>query len=200
MATGGRLNPTVTRTPRVTPPRAAGLTPLNIKVEVNGVLSSQLMIDEMRERGMNVQPVLSSIAVKHALEDSGTRRMEHYPFKPVSLAWRRQKAKEGLSPKTMHASGRLARALEHIGPSDVRVDARRTTLDFGIKPTSDLWMRAHIQASRGRRAVVIDAEASKNIALLIAQYVGYGYLRRVAGTRTTAGAVAQIATPGGPGL
>jgi hypothetical protein len=148
-------------------------------ITVNGVTGTQMMLDGIEDRGGNVAPYLRGLEVKHALEASATRRMEQYPFRPVTRAWRAQKAREGLSPRTMHASERLARALEHT-TRDVRLDASRTTLTWGIQRNSDLWMRTHVQATRGRRAVVIDATASENIALGLAEFIVTGRMKAAA--------------------
>jgi|SRR5262245_45205154 len=169
------------------------LTPLNARIEVNGVASTQLMIDGLQKRGHNVEPILQSIQVKHYLEQSANRRMEGYPFRPVTARWRRRKAQEGLDPRTMHASNRLANALAHTTSGDVKIDASATTLTWGIQKSSDLWIRTHVQATRGRRAVVIDATAEDNIALAIGKYVAFGALRR-----GLAGLVAATAAPGVP--
>ena len=176
---------------------AASLTPLNFEITVNGVEGTEMMIREMEERAINPGPLLRSIAVKDWLEESAERRMEHYPFKPVSASWRAAKARRGFSPKTMHATDALARALERT-TRDVRLDAHATTLTWGIKPTSDLWMRTHIQATRGRRAVVIDASAQTNIVIGIAKYIAYGQIRRAAGGLIAAGATAIPGVPPPP--
>lgn len=160
-------------------PGAPSLTPLNFEIDISGVTGTQMIVNAMEKRAIDPAPYLRSVEVKRQLEGSATRRMERGPFKPVSREWQSRKRREGLSPKTMHASERLAHALEHT-TSDVRLDTRRTTLVWGIQQNSDLWMRTHIQATRGRHAVVIDASAQKNIALGIASYIVSGSLRRAA--------------------
>lgn len=176
--------------------QAVSFTPLKLTIDINGVEGTQAMVNAMEKRAINPAPFLKSVAVKDALEGSAERRMERYPFKPVTAAWRVQKRRKGLSPKTMHASERLANALEHT-TRDVRLDARNTTLVWGIRRNSDLWMRTHIQASRGRRAVVIDMTAEKNIAGALAQHIAYGYVKRGAASGL-ASLAAATAIPGIP--
>jgi hypothetical protein len=169
---------------------AFNLAPLNMTIQVNGVHATQLMLDGIEQRGGNIEPYLRSMEVQHQLEASANRRMESYPFRPVTLRWRARKREEGLDPRTMHASNRLAQALERT-TSDVRIDAQRTTLTWGIRKNSDLWVRTHVQAKRGRRAVVIDATAEQNIALGIVKYIAYGRIR---------GAVIGLAATAIPGV
>ncbi len=145
-------------------------------VRVTGVGEARRMVGEVGDRARRPEPVLRSDAVLAELHASEERRFARR-WKPATREWVARKAREGLDPRGMRATGALHRALTHAqGPPLVRRSAWNGVLTWGIGYRSPVWYAA-VQAKRGRNPVVIDTPARAEIIQLVTRYIARGELR-----------------------
>lgn len=143
---------------------------------IEGLKAATRRIDEVGERARRPEPVLRSPGVLLALQDSERRKFSTGRFRPDTKEWVARKRREGLSPRTMQATGALRAALENA-VLPVRRTVFNATLTWGIPGgRTDLYY-ATVQAHRGRRAVVIDKIARVAIAHRVQTFLAEGFIR-----------------------
>lgn len=145
-------------------------------LKVDGIKESRRRVDEVGERARKPEPALRSSYVLRALQESEKRKFSRGRFKRDTPEWVARKRREGLSIRTMEATGRLRTSLEQaLAP--VRRTVYNATLTWGIRAgRTDLYYAA-IQASRGRKAVVIDPLARDAIANRVEVFIAHGFLQ-----------------------
>lgn len=144
-------------------------------LKVDGLRESRDRIDEVGERARRPEPALRSPAVLRALQESERRKFTTGRFRRDTADWVARKRREGLSTRTMEASGRLRSALENA-TAPVRRTVFSANLTWGIPGgRSDLYYAA-IQAQRGRKSVVIDKIAREQIATRVQTFLAYGFV------------------------
>lgn len=146
-------------------------------LRIEGLKEAQLKVEKVGERARFPDMVLRSPGVRRALQESERRRFSRYRFRPDSKAWVARKRREGLSSKTMIATGRLKSALENANRSEgVIHEAYRSILTWGIVAgRSDVYYAAPL-AKGGRSAVAIDRLARIDIAERVQHFIAYGFL------------------------
>lgn len=122
---------------------------------VTGLREAVKRVDDVGERAARPEPALRSPAVLLALQMGERRKFLTGRFKPASPEWVARKRREGLSPRSMQASGRLRAALENATPP-VRRTVFNSQLTWGIPGGRGDLYYAVVQANRGRKAVVLD--------------------------------------------
>jgi hypothetical protein len=145
-------------------------------LQITGVREARERIDDIGDRARRPEPALRSAQVLMALQQSERRKFTTGRFKRASPAWVERKRREGLSPRTMQATGRLRSALENATPP-VRRTVFNSQMTWGIRGgRTDLYY-AVVQAGRGRRAVVIDRPARAQIAERVEGFIAHGFIR-----------------------
>jgi hypothetical protein len=114
--------------------------------------------------------------VKFAIQQGERRRFTGYRWKRATAVWIARKRREGLSPRTMQASGRLKAALENAEGGSTRLNVFNGTLTWGLRSGTDMARYAAVQAHRGRRAVVIDRPARKTITERVESFLANGFI------------------------
>jgi hypothetical protein len=146
-------------------------------LRIEGIREARERIDEVGDRARRPEPALRAPATRRDLQESERRRFTTYRWKADTDEWRRRKAREGLDPRTMVATGRLRAALENAEGGSVRFNVFNGTLTWGLRAgRSDLYY-AQVQAGRGRRAVVIDRVARASIAQRVESFLAHGFVR-----------------------
>lgn len=145
-------------------------------LRVDGLREARERVDLVGERARRPEPALRAPGVLLALQESERRRFSgSYRWRPITKEWRERKRREGLSTKTMVATGRLAAALGNA-VSPVRRTVYNGTLTWGIRGgRTDLYY-AQVQAHRGRRSVVIDRIARASIAERVQTFLAHGFI------------------------
>lgn len=148
-------------------------------LRVEGVREARKRVDDVGDRARRPEPALRAPGTKMDLQMSERRRFTRYRFKPASPEWVRRKRREGLNPRTMHASDRLSSALENAEMGTVRFTVFNGTLTWGLRHggPGTPGFYAMVQAGRGRRAVVIDRPARVNIAERVETFLAHGFVR-----------------------
>jgi hypothetical protein len=141
-----------------------------------GLREARERLDDVGARAQRPEPALRAARTRLDLQESERRRFTRYRFKRVSSAWVARKRREGLDPRTMHASNRLSSALENAEGGAIRFTVFNATLTWGLR-AGDLATYAEIQAQRGRRTVVIDREARASITGRVQEFLAYGFIR-----------------------
>lgn len=145
------------------------------RLQVIGLKEAIHRVDEVGERARRPEPALRSPEVLFALQESERRKFATGRFPPDTKAWIDRKRREGLSTRTMVASGRAKAALENATPP-MRRTVFNSMLTWGIPPgRSDLYY-LQVQAARGRRAVVIDRPAREAVAGRVQHFIAYGFI------------------------
>lgn len=107
---------------------------------------------------------------------SEKRRFTNYRFRPATRDWVARKRREGLSTRTMIASGRLSSALINGEAGTVRFTVFNGILTWGLRTGRSDTYYAQVQAGRGRRVVVIDRVARKRIAERVESFLASGFV------------------------
>lgn len=145
------------------------------RLQVTGLREAIHRVDEVGERARRPEPALRSPEVLFELQEAERRKFATGRFKPDTKAWIDRKRREGLSTRTMVASGRAKAALENAMPP-VRRTVFNSMITWGIPPgRSDLYYLS-VQAHRGRRAVVIDRPAREGVANRVQNFIAYGFI------------------------
>lgn len=143
-------------------------------LRVEGLMEARRRVDDVGERAAAPEPALRSPEVLTALQMSERRKFLTGRFRRATPEWVERKRREGLSTRTMQASGRLRSALENATPP-VRRTVFNSQLTWGIRGgRTDLYY-ARVQARRGRRAVVIDRPARVKIAQRVEDFIAGGF-------------------------
>lgn len=143
-------------------------------LKIEGLKEARGRADALGRRAQRPEPALRSPEVLRALQAGERRKFLTGRFKRASPDWVERKRREGLSPRTMQASGRLRNALEHATPP-VRRTVYNSQLTWGVPRGGSLYYAA-IQAQRGRKAVVIDRPARVKIAERIESFLAHGFV------------------------
>lgn len=146
-------------------------------LRIEGLREARDRVDDIGDRARRPEPALSATATKFDLQMSERRRFTTYRFLRASPEWVDRKRREGLSPRTMVATGRLKSALENAEAGAVRLNIFNGTLTWGLRQGAAPTYYAQIQAQRGRRTVVIDRLARRNIAGRVESFLAYGFVR-----------------------
>lgn len=145
-------------------------------VKVTGLRESLLLIDEVGDRARNPEPALRASGTRRALQESERRRFSRYRFRPDTKQWQARKRREGLSPRTMVASGRLRDALINANRSEgVIHTVRKGVLTWGIVAGRSPVYYAKMQADLGRKAVAIDRLARVDIVDRLENFIAFGF-------------------------
>jgi len=143
-------------------------------LRIEGLREARKRIDDVGHRANAPEPALRSDAILLALQMSERRKFATGRFPRDTKAWVERKRREGLGNRTMVASGRLKAALENATPP-VRRTVFNSSLTWGIRGgRTDLYY-ARVQATRGRRAVVIDKIARVEIAQRVETFLATGF-------------------------
>jgi hypothetical protein len=143
-------------------------------LRIEGLREARKRVDDVGRRGARPEPALRSSDVLTALQMSERRKFTTGRFRRVTPAWVERKRREGLSPRTMQATGRLRSTLENA-TSPVRRTVFNASLTWGMRGSSDVARYATIQAQRGRRTVVIDRPARARIAQRVEDFLATGF-------------------------
>lgn len=144
---------------------------------VEGLPEAIHRLDAVGERARFPEPALRAPGTRRALQESERRRFTKYRFRPDTKAWVARKRREGLSTRTMQATGRLRSALENANYGEgVRQTVFRSMLTWGIRTGQSPVYYAAVQAKRGRQAVAIDRLARIDIAERVQHFIAYGFL------------------------
>jgi hypothetical protein len=145
-----------------------------VLLRIEGLREARERIDDVGDRANRPEPALRSDRVLMALQMSERRKFSTGRFKRDTADWVARKRREGLSPRTMVATGRLKSSLENATPP-VRRTVFNSTLTWGIRGgRTDLYY-ARVQAERGRRSVVIDKPARAEIAQRVEDFLANGF-------------------------
>jgi hypothetical protein len=143
-------------------------------LRIEGLREARKRVDDVGHRAAAPEPALRSDAVLMALQMGERRKFSTGRFPRDTKAWVDRKRREGLSPKTMQATGRLKSNLENATPP-VRRTVFNSSLTWGIRGgRTDLYY-ARVQAQRGRRAVVIDKLARREVAQRVEDFLATGF-------------------------
>lgn len=144
---------------------------------VEGLPEAIHRLDEVGYRARFPEPALRAPGTLLALQESERRRFSKYRFRADTRAWVARKRREGMSTKTMQATGRLKSALESANLSEgVRLTVFKSLLTWGIRAGATNLYYAGVQAKRGRKAVAIDALARIDIAERVQHFIAYGFV------------------------
>lgn len=144
-------------------------------LRIEGLREARKRVDDVGARANAPEPALRSDAVLLALQMSERRKFATGRFKRDTKDWVDRKRREGLSPRTMQATGKLKSSLENA-TAPVRRTVFNSSLTWGIAGgRTDLYY-ARVQAQRGRRAVVIDKVARVEIAERVERFLAHGFL------------------------
>jgi hypothetical protein len=143
-------------------------------LRIEGLHEARRRVDAVGDRAQRPEPVLRSDRVLMALQQSERRKFTTGRFKRDTRDWVERKRREGLSPRTMEATGRLRSALENA-QAPVRRTVFNSSLTWGMRGSSDVARYAAIQAQRGRRAVVIDRPARAEVAQRVEDFLADGF-------------------------
>lgn len=150
------------------------MPPAVSRLQVFGLKEAMARVDAVGERARRPEPALRSPQVLFALQESERRKFATGRFKRDSKAWVARKRREGLSTRTMVATGRLKAALENATPP-VRRTVFNAMMTWGIPGgRTDLYYAA-IQRRHGRNAVVVDPLAREHIAGTVQEFLAYGF-------------------------
>lgn len=150
---------------------------MRTSLRVEGLREARHRVDEVGTRALRPEPALRSPATRLDLQMSERRRFTRYRWKRASQAWVARKRREGLDPRTMHASNRLSSALENAEGGTIRLTIFNGTLTWGLR-AGRVATYAEIQAQRGRRAVVIDRDARRRISERVEAFIATGFIER----------------------
>lgn len=143
-------------------------------LRIEGLMAARHRVDEVGERAARPEPALRSSEVLTELQMAERRKFLTGRFKRDTPEWVARKRREGLSPRTMQATGRLRSILENATPP-VRRTVFNANLTWGMRSSGDVGRYAAIQARRGRRAVVIDRPARAKIAQRVEDFIAGGF-------------------------
>lgn len=148
------------------------------RLQIEGLREARHRVDAVGERARRPEPALRAPGTKFDLQMSERRRFSIYRFKPATKVWVARKRAEGLDTRTMHASNRLASALENAEGGSIRLNVFNATLTWGLRQgrPGDPGFYAKVQAGRGRRAVVIDRTARRNITERVEAFLATGFI------------------------
>jgi hypothetical protein len=145
-------------------------------LRVTGLREAVHRVDEVGERARRPEPALRAPGTRMDLQESERRRFNGYRFPADTKAWVARKRREGLDPRTMHASNRLSSALENADEGSVRFTVYNATLTWGLRTGRSNTYYAQIQAARGRRVVVIDRPARVSITERVESFFAHGFI------------------------
>lgn len=146
-------------------------------LRIEGLKEAQLRIDDVGARAKAPEPALRAPGTRLNLQESEQRRFTSYRFKPDTKEWVARKRREGLSTRTMVATGRLEAALVNAEEGSVRFTVFNATLTWGLRQGRSDTYYAQVQAHRGRRVVAIDRLARASIALRVQEFLAYGFIK-----------------------
>lgn len=145
-------------------------------LRIEGLHAAVLHVGDVGDRARKPERALRSEQTKMDLQMSERRRFHGFRFKATSKEWRERKRREGLDPRTMVASGRLESALTNATGGSVRLTIFNGTLTWGLRTGRSDTYYAQVQAHRGRRVVVIDRPARRNIAQRVESFIAHGFV------------------------
>lgn len=154
---------------------------MRARLEVSGLRASVERLDDLGDRARAPEPVLRSNETLARLNAGERRKFQRGGWQRLSPEWARRKRREGLSPRTLVATGRLERTLtQGAGPGTV-FSAFNGELRWGIRAgRSDVYYaQALAKGVRGRRAsrmVVIDSTTKAEIAGSVERYIVDGVI------------------------
>ncbi len=146
-------------------------------LRIEGLREARDRIDDVGERARRPEPALKATGTKLDLQQSERRRFTMYRFPPASPEWVARKRREGLNPRTMRATDALSSALMNAEMGVVRMHVFNGNLTWGLRSGTEVMRYAMVQATRGRRAVVIDRRARREIAGRVERFLAYGFTR-----------------------
>lgn len=145
-------------------------------LQITGLREAIHRVDEVGDRARRPEPALRAPGTRRALQEAERRRFSRYRFRPVTKAWLARKRREGLSTRTMQATGRLASALINANRSEgVRHTVYNNELTWGIVSGRSPVYYAKPLADAGRKAVVIDRVARIDIADRVEHFIAFGW-------------------------
>lgn len=145
-------------------------------LRIEGLPEARRRVGEVGERARRPEPALRNERTRLDLQQSERRRFTIYRFKKVTPEWAARKRREGLDRRNMHATNRLAAALENAESGTVRFTVFNNTLTWGLRQGATPTYYAQVQAGRGRRSVVIDRIARREIANRVEHFIASGFI------------------------
>lgn len=145
-------------------------------LRVTGLKEAVHRVDEVGDRARRPEPALRAPGTRLDLQESEKRRFTSYRFRPDTKEWVARKRREGLSTRTMVATGRLESALVNAEAGSVRFTVFNGTLTWGLRTGRSDTYYAQVQAHRGRRVVAIDRIARARIAERVAGFLAHGFI------------------------
>lgn len=150
---------------------------MRASLRIDGLPAARKRIDDVGDRARAPEPALRSSGTRMALQLSEQRRFfGGYRFRPASKEWVARKRREGLSTRTMVASGRLSSALINAESGSIRFTVYNGVLTWGLRQGRSQTYYAQVQAAQGRKAVVIDRIARENIADRVQSFLAHGFV------------------------
>lgn len=154
---------------------------MRARLEVTGVRANVERLDAIGDRARRPEPVLRSPETLARLNAGQRRKFLRGGWQKDTPAWIARKKREGLSTRTLVATGRLESALTQGAGSGVMFSAFNAELRWGIKAgRSDLYYaQALAKGVRGRRKsrmVLIDKVTKAEIAVSVERYVVTGVI------------------------
>lgn len=145
-------------------------------LKITGIKEARARVDDVGDRARAPEPALRAPQTRLDLQMSERRRFTRYRFRPATKAWVARKRREGLSTRTMIASGRLSSALINAEAGAVRFTVYNGVLTWGLRAGRSDTYYAQVQAARGRRVVVIDRIARASIAQRVEGFLAHGFI------------------------
>lgn len=149
-------------------------------IRVENLKSAVRRIDDVGDRARRPERVLRSEVVKLDLLASEKRRFAtNTGWRNDTPKWIAEKARRGLDPRTLRATGHLERALTTGDDPAIVRSAYNGVLRFGIRPgRSDLYYAQALAkgkpGKRGRPMVRIDVLARDTTAGRVEHYIATG--------------------------
>ncbi len=152
---------------------------MRARLEVSGLRANVERLDDLGDRARMPEPVLRSAETERILMAGERRKFQRGGWQRDTPAWIKRKRREGLSPRTLVATGRLERALTSLGAeghNDIVHRAWNGTLIWGIRQgRSDLYyaqpLAKGVRGRRPSRMVVIDSTTRSEIAANVERYI-----------------------------
>lgn len=141
---------------------------------MEGLRETARRLDEVGLRAQRPEPVMRDSTTRRLLQASEVRRFAHTRgWRRITPEWIEEKRRRGLDPRVMRATGRLEDTLTSQFSSSTQFGAHDGVLRWGLRWRSEFFY-ASVQATRGRRSVVIDTIARRAIVARIQQYIATG--------------------------
>lgn len=151
---------------------------MRARLKVEGLKEATTRLDAVGLRARRPEPALRARQTLADLTESQMRRFSQARgWKRISPRWVAQKRRQGLDPRVMRATGKLAHAL--TSGAGMTFNAHNAELRWGIpRGRSDLHyaqaLAAGTSSTPARRMVVIDKTARASIAARVERYVTQG--------------------------